>query len=437
MKFKKYSKYKESNNPWLERIPDDWDEKKLLAELTIVNKSVPSEVIQQKERVFHYSIPNYDAFEDGLIEEGNTIDSNKYVIRGGEVLISKLNPRKSRVLITKKQNDFSVCSTEFIPLNVAGIDKKYLTFLFSSEVVRQKLDSLTNSATNSHKRVNPSIIPRLELPLPEKIEEQEQIANLLEKDNFRINKTIEYYKKEIKLLKEKRIAIISHAVTKGINSMAKMKDSGINWNPLTPLHWKASKLGYYSQIKTGGTPSTDNLGYWENGDINWMTSGEVNKINVYDTDKKITKLGLKKSNASLLPVGTVMMALSGQGKTKGMVAILHTESTCSQSLAGIICNRKLNSKFLFYYLTKNYRNIRGLVGDNLRDGLNLKLVADFKILLPPISEQKEIIQYIDSETSKIDTLIQKIEKQISLLEEYKVSLITHAVTGKIDVRGVA
>jgi type I restriction enzyme S subunit len=118
------------------------------------------------------------------------------------------------------------------------------------------------------------------------------------------------------------------------------RDSGVEWIGEVPEHWKHTKIIYYSQLKTGGTPNRDTEEYWIDGTINWMSSGEINKKYVFDTEQKITISGLNNSNATMLPKDTVMIALNGQGKTKGMVAVLKTETTCNQSLAGFICDEQ-------------------------------------------------------------------------------------------------
>ena len=114
------------------------------------------------------------------------------------------------------------------------------------------------------------------------------------------------------------------------------------------------KLGSVSELKSGGTPKTENLEYWENGNIPWMSSGEVNKGNIYETEKKITKEGYNNSSAKMLPKNTVVIALAGQGKTRGTVAITRIELCTNQSICGIIANEKLNSDFLYHYLKTYY-----------------------------------------------------------------------------------
>ena len=160
---------------------------------------------------------------------------------------------------------------------------------------------------------------------------------------------------------------------------------------------KMVKIGNVSELKSGGTPKTENLEYWENGIIPWMSSGEVNKGNIYETEKKITKEGYENSNTKMLPKNTVVIALAGQGKTRGTVAITRIELCTNQSLCGIIPNEKLNSDFLYHYLKTQYENLRQLSsGDGTRGGLNLKMLDNYLIPLPPLEVQKRIVEVLDN-----------------------------------------
>ena len=196
-----------------------------------------------------------------------------------------------------------------------------------------------------------------------------------------------------------------------------------------PKHWYVSKINYFTTIRTGGTPRKDNVDYWENGTINWMSSGEVNKEFIYETNNKITEKGLQNSNANILPTNSVMMALNGQGKTKGMVAVLKVESTCNQSLAAFVCNEiNLNHLYLYYYLKSNYKELRGLVGDGLRDGISIGLLKSLRICLPTLKEQKKIAYFLNEKVGNINFIIRNKDFLIKLLEEKRQAMITEAVT---------
>ena len=264
--------------------------------------------------------------------------------------------------------------------------------------------------------------------------EQEAIANFLDRKTSEIDTLIEKKKQLIALLKEERTAIINHAVTKGINPDVKYRDSGIDWIGEIPEHWNYSKLKYYTTSKTGSTPSRDKDEYWQDGTIPWMSSGEINQKFIYNIKGRITEAGYKKSSVSLLPVNTVMIAMNGQGKTKGTVGVLKVESTCNQSLTGFITDEEhLHYLFLYYFLESKYKNLRGLVGED-REGLSSVVLRNIYIPIPPVDEQQAIAHYLTSNNNAIDSTIDKIEKEIELMQEYKTALISEVVTGKVDVR---
>jgi len=210
---------------------------------------------------------------------------------------------------------------------------------------------------------------------------------------------------------------------------------------LNSKNWKKAKIGDIATILTGGTPKTNIKEYW-GGDINWMSSGEVNKRRIKYVDKKITNEGLNRSNATILPIDTIMVALAGQGKTRGKVAILEIETSCNQSLAGIVPNKELvNPEYLYQYLNSKYDQIRSLSGGDGRSGLNLTLIKNFEILIPnSIDEQKIIAQILsdfDDTIEKTDQIIQKstiFKKAVlfGLLNEDSSNLVKlNSVTTKI------
>jgi len=129
----------------------------------------------------------------------------------------------------------------------------------------------------------------------------------------------------------------------------KYKPSGVEWLGEVPEGWDFGKIRYFSKILTGGTPNRDHSEYWDQGTIPWMSSGEVNNRIVTETSEKITPLALQYSNAKILPVNSVMIALNGQGKTKGMAAILKIPATCNQSLAAIVCDSKKYILFICFF----------------------------------------------------------------------------------------
>jgi len=191
-----------------------------------------------------------------------------------------------------------------------------------------------------------------------------------------------------------------------------------------PEGWNESIIGDCSIVLTGGTPRRSNLDYWQ-GSIPWMSSGEIHQYRVSRTAEGITEKGLSESNARWLPVGTVMLALNGQGRTRGMAAILSTSVTCNQSLAGIIAESNiLDREFLFQYMNSMYQKLRGLTGSAARNGLNLKLIRSFPILLPPLPEQKKIAAILSS----VDETIQATRETIEQTKKVKKGLMQELLT---------
>jgi type I restriction enzyme, S subunit len=199
----------------------------------------------------------------------------------------------------------------------------------------------------------------------------------------------------------------------------------------TPINWNVKKIEDMTSIKTGGTPSTKVKEYWENGTIPWMVSGDIHKGVIKNISKRITKLGVQNSAAKLLPIGSVIVALNGQGVTKGMVAYLEIETTCNQSLAAIIPNKIFfNPKYLYFNLQNRYKEIRGLADLNARTGLNLELLRKIKVILPQLEEQSKIASIL----STVDDLIKNTDHLINsytlLKKELMQTLLTKGIGHK-------
>lgn len=201
-----------------------------------------------------------------------------------------------------------------------------------------------------------------------------------------------------------------------------------NWFEFLPSHWNLANLRWISNLYAGGTPSKENLSFWENGSIPWINSGAVNQSLVTEPSAFITRDAFNHSSAKWIPNGSLVMALAGQGKTKGMVAQLAIDSTCNQSMAAIVPSQGISPRFLFWWLTNNYQNIRNMAGGDLRDGLNLELLGSISCPILDNQEQQQIANFLDHETAKIDTLIAKQQRLIELLQEKRQAVISHAVT---------
>ena len=176
--------------------------------------------------------------------------------------------------------------------------------------------------------------------------------------------------------------------------------------------WEETTIGKItSTISTGATPSTLKEEYW-NGNIKWMSSGELNHRHVHDVEKTITELGFKSSSTKILPKHCVLIGLAGQGKTRGTVAINYIELSTNQSIAAIHPNPKVfDYRFIFFNLDMRYQELRALsTGDGGRGGLNLQIIKGVEIHLPCLEEQTKIANFLSSIDQKIEVVAQQIEQ---------------------------
>jgi type I restriction enzyme S subunit len=200
--------------------------------------------------------------------------------------------------------------------------------------------------------------------------------------------------------------------------------------------WEEKKLGEISTLMTGGTPSRSKKEYFENGDIKWLVSGDIHFKKILDCKGRITQLGLDNSNAKYLPINSVMIALNGQGKTRGTVAMLKTEATCNQSLVSISPNdeNQIKPEYIFTSLDARYKEIREITGDggNDRRGLNMPLIRQMSIAFPKsISKQEVIIKQIQELRGKTNSLESNYQQELDALDELKNSILQKVFNGEL------
>ena len=433
---KKYSNYKYSGVEWIGDIPKHWEVRKLKYIIEIKNGYAfdSSKYIQDGE---------YQIIRIGDIDKDINFDNCKYIdikdideykdfiINYNDILVALTGATIGKNTLYK-YSKISLLNQRVALLRSNKLNQYFLKYFVSAYFFKIYIDYYCIGGAQEN--ISKEDLGNFLAFIPPKTE-QSQIANYLDKKTSKIDEIINDKEELIKLLEEKKEIIISNAVTKGLNPDVKMKDSGVEWIGKIPKHWEATLLKWLSNIYAGGTPNTMIKEYWQNGNIPWIASGEVNQKIITKPTNYITEEALKNSSAKWIPKNSLVMALAGQGKTKGMVAYLNINTTCNQSLSAIVPYDRINSKFLFYWLQSNYLKIRKMVGDGLRDGLNLELIGIIPVPIPSKKqEQQQIVDFLDKKTDEITQTIQTIKDEIKLLKEYKEILIYEVVTGKIDVR---
>ena len=438
----RYDSYKDSGVEWIGEIPSVWKFGKMKYQLSnndggvwgsdVENENDGTVVIRSTEITidgqWDLSNPMKRILTDSEIE--------KTLLYSGDIVLTKSSGSPNHigksVIVNSEVENLKCCYSNFVQrLRFRNYNSKLYHYILNNHVVREQYRYLTQTTTGLG-NLNGTTLNEVFLPfIP--LSEQQQIVTFLDTKTSLIDSLIEKTQRKIELLKEKRTSLINEVVTKGLNPNVEMKDSGVEWIGEIPKGWRIGKLYQYSEMSNGSTPSRDKPEYWENGTIPWMSSGEINKKKIRDIDGRITQEGFENSSTKILPIGTVMMGLNGQGKTKGTVGILEIETTCNQSLCGMIFKDDMYPMFSYYFLDSQYYHIRGLVGEGQREGISVSFLGRYPLVVPPISEQQQIVEYLDEQTQLIDITTSIEEKRIELLKEYRQSLISEVVTGKRKV----
>lgn len=281
-------------------------------------------------------------------------------------------------------------------LNRTQLDSELARYISSSA----RMDGLLNISYTDYMKINISV-PTLA--------EQQKIADFLSN----VDSIITAETKILNTLQKKKKALMQKLFTRQLRFKS---DDGKDFPA-----WEEKCIDEIAECIAGATPDTKKNEYWENGTIPWMSSGEVNKKYVYETDRTITQLGYKKCSTKMIPVNTVVIALAGQGKTRGTVALTKIELCTNQSLCAIINKSEYNSEYLFHYLSSQYQELRKISsgGDASRGGLNLKLVGSYRVPLPCKAEQQKIADCLSS----IDSLIQTQQKVVTAWQQRKKALL--------------
>ena len=200
-----------------------------------------------------------------------------------------------------------------------------------------------------------------------------------------------------------------------------------------PSGWGAIKINQVAEIFTGATPLKSNANYYENGSIPWVTSGSLNNEFVDSADSFVTDLALKETNLKLLPKHTLLVAMYGEGKTRGKCSELLIEATTNQAIAGIVLNEKypISRKFLKFYMFKNYADIRRQSSGGVQPNLNLSLVGNIIFPLPCLAEQTQIVAILESKLTACDQLAAELAKQLKQAELLKQAVLKAAFSGNL------
>ena len=267
------------------------------------------------------------------------------------------------------------------------------------------------------------LLKESEISYPE-IPEQQKIAAVL----LKIQQAIEVQESIIEAAQELKKSTMQHVFTYGLRG-EKTKETEVG---RIPESWGIQHLCQEATITTGGTPLRNMSAYWKNGTIPWVKTSEIHYNLITSTEEHITEEGFKNSAAQMLPIGTILMAMYGQGVTRGRVALLGIEATTNQACAAIQPNDNTHSGFLYYYLTMSYEKLRSLGHGAQQPNLNTQIINSFIIVLPEIDEQKQIADILKVIDNKIE--IHLAEK--NTLQDLFKTMLNKLLTGGVCVNNL-
>jgi type I restriction enzyme, S subunit len=450
-----YPSYKLSGIEWLGQVPAHWAVKRLKNSATCWVSNVDKVPAEEESPV---KLVNYtDVYYNenirpdlALMETTATQDEIKrFGLEINDVLITKDSEEWSDIAIPALVVDTTpdlVCGYHLAIIRPTRgkLLGRFLLRAFQSCAINQQFQVAASGVTRYG--LPKSAIGEAWVPIPS-LEEQHAIAAFLDRETARLNTLVDKNRTLIEKLKEKRSALISQTVTRGLPPDAaraaglyphpNFKTSGIDWLGDVPEHWAIKPLKSVARIGNGSTPNRENADYWDDGDYPWLNSAVVNQETVTQAEECVTALALAECHLPRIQPPAVLVGITGQGRTRGMATTLLIEATINQHLAFVKPSVRLaDVGFVRRVFDMAYGYLRSESdgGGSTKGAITCEQIKGLRIPAPSVSEQAAIAEFLDRETAKIDSMVAKVEEAIERLKEYRTALITAAVTGKIDVR---
>ncbi len=439
----RYDSYKDSGVEWIGEIPSVWKFGKMKYQLSnndggvwgsdVENENDGTVVIRSTEITidgqWDLSNPMKRILTDSEIE--------KTLLYSGDIVLTKSSGSPNHigksVIVNSEVENLKCCYSNFVQrLRFRNYNSKLYHYILNNHVVREQYRYLTQTTTGLG-NLNGTTLNEVFLPfIP--LSEQQQIVTFLDTKTSLIDSLIEKTQRKIELLKEKRTSLINEVVTKGLNPNVEMKDSGVEWIGEIPSHWEFVRIGHLNRVVRGGSPRPSGDPRFFNGDfIHWITVKDItSKTGKYvtTTDTKLTEEGMKQSRV----LEPETLVLTNSGVTLGIPGILKIRGCINDgSVSFLDMSPKIERDYLYYFWTTQTELLLEQQSGYGQPNLNIEIVSNVRFPLPPLSEQQQIVEYLDEQTHLIDKTIFIEEKRIELLKEYRQSLISEVVTGKRKV----
>jgi type I restriction enzyme S subunit len=442
MSFPRYPTYKPSGVEWLGEVPEHWEVLPLKREFDVVGGSTPKSDMQDYwdgdiQWITPADLSRLQSFEitesirtitaEGLNSCGTTM------VPSGSVVVSTRAPIGSLGIA-----GIDLCTNQgckaLVPID--QISSRFTAYFLG--IASEALNVRGRGAT--FLEISGDELGAFKATFPP-CQEQVQIATFLDHETAKIDALIAEQQRLIELLQEKRQAVISQAVTKGLNPDAPMKDSGVEWLGEVPEHWTVMPLRLAARIESGHTPSRSHEEYWIEKDCvyPWFTLGDVWQIRdgkaeyVFETQEKVSQVGLDNSAARMLPANTVILSRTA---SVGFSGILGVPMATTQDFVNWVCGPKIAPEFLLFVFRAMSKEFERLKYGSTHNTIYMPDIFSFRVALPSLIEQGEIVSDVRESLRRLDGSFDDLLSSKELLKERRSALISAAVTGQIDVRGL-
>ena len=439
-RFRRYPAYEDSGVEWLGKVPAHWSLKRLknavarlesggtpesgnLAYWTDEEDGIPWVAISDMTRSFRVRVT-----AKRITEEGRR--SKRLRILPAGTLLYSMYASLGRVALLETQGVMNQAILGVVPRE-SEVLRDYLRWWF--EFMQAHVQML--SASNTQDNLSAARVHNMPVVLPIAVEEQRAIAGFLDREMAKIDALVDRKERLIDLLREKRTALITRAVTRGLDPNVPMKDSGVDWLGDIPAHWEVKRLKHLTPGTTVGIVVTPSKYYVDEGvpclrSLN-VSGGAIDMENIVFISESANELHRK----SKISCGDVVVVRTGQAGTAAVIPEALDGANCIDLLI-VRRSERVLSQFVYYYLnscTAMSQATEQSVGA-IQAHYNTSTLARLVVPEIPLDEQIRIVRYLDQATREIDALIAKVRQAIDLLKEFRTALISAAVTGKIDIR---
>lgn len=425
-----YPAYKPSGVDWVGDVPETWEVRRLKYTATINDEALP-ETTDPDYEFTYVDIGSVDAIKGIVATETyrfeNAPSRARRIVRDGDTIVSTVRTYLRAIAAIRDPQENLIVSTGFAVVRPRKLDPGYLSYALRSPFFVETV--VSRSTGVSYPAINAPEVGNIGIPLPS-LDEQKAIAACLDRETARVDALIEKKRRQIELLQEKRSALISHAVTKGLDPNAPMKDSGIEWLGQIPAHWEAKRLKHAVHIRGGQVdPRLEEYGRMILIAPNHIESG-TGRILSLDSAEEQGAI----SGKYMFRRGDVLYSKIRPELAKACIA--PDDGLCSADMYAMVPRRGVVPAFVLYLLLSDaYTKLA--VDESMRVAMpkiNREDLGEIRWPFPPDAEQAAIAASIEAEIAPIDVLLAKIQGSIAMLQEHRTALISAAVTGKIDVR---